>query len=163
MNEEAILSKAKELGARDAVIIPTSQVVVAHWVRLKCRYGCPDYGKWRTCPPYTPEPDTMKKVIAEYEKALLMKSISHSAATDLAVSVMFWLYSQGIFKAFPLGSGRCFLCDKCNTTHCPHPERAYPSMEACGIDVMETIKRAGWNTDPLEDGTLPHFCMVLLW
>ncbi len=163
MDEEAILIKAKELGARDAIIIPASQVVVAYWVRLKCQYGCPDYGKWRTCPPYTPDPETMKKVLGEYHRALLMKSTGHTPATQLAVSVMFWLYSQGVFKAFPLGSGRCYLCEECDIANCPHPERAYPSMEACGVDVMETIKRAGWNNSPSEDGALPHFCMVLLW
>ncbi|RLD93048.1 MAG: hypothetical protein DRI93_05805 [Aquificota bacterium] len=163
LDGEAVLAKARELGALDAVIIPTSSIVVAHWVRLKCQYGCPDYGKWKTCPPYSPDPDTTSKVLAEYEKALLMKSTSHTEATNLAVSMMFWLYSQGIFKAFPMGSGRCYLCEECDPLNCRHPDKAYPSMEACGIDVVSTVKNAGWDNGPLEGGKYPHFCMVLLW
>ncbi len=164
LDKETILIKARELGALDAILIPTSRIVVAHWVRLKCQYGCPDYGKWKSCPPYSPDPDTTRKILAEYEEALLMKSISHTKATDLAVSVMFWLYSQGIFKAFPMGSGRCYLCEECHPFDCRHPEKAYPSMEACGIDVMGTVKMAGWENHHLGQGTAPsHFCLVLLW
>ena len=163
VDEQEILAKARELGALDALIAPASVVVVAHWVRLKCMFGCPDYGKWKTCPPYSPDPETTKKVLAEYEKVLLMKAPSHTDATKLAVDVMLWLYSQNEFKAFPMGSGRCYLCRECDPMNCKYPHRAYPSMEACGIDVSSTVKNAGWENGPLEDGSWPHFCMVLLW
>ena len=34
------ITRAVELGADAAQMIPTDQVMVADWVRLKCQYGC---------------------------------------------------------------------------------------------------------------------------
>lgn len=160
--DEEILAKAKELGAIDAAIVPSQKIVVAHWVRLKCMYGCNDYGKWRTCPPYTPDADLMKKILKEYSKVLLMTASNHSSATELAVKMMFWMYSKGNFKAFPLGSGRCRLCEECDINNCKHPELAYPSMEACSIDVFGTAQNAGLSLTA-SDGTPLHLCAVLLY
>ncbi|MCS7105652.1 MAG: DUF2284 domain-containing protein, partial [Thermofilaceae archaeon] len=41
---------AVKLGASDAREIPASSVVVREWVRLKCRFGCGEYGRRLTCP-----------------------------------------------------------------------------------------------------------------
>ncbi len=162
VTDEELLNKAKELGAIDAKIISPELIEVAHWVRLKCRYGCPDYGKWKTCPPYTPDAEEMKKILSEYKKAIIMISNSHDNATKLARDMMFFLYSKGIFKAFPLGSGRCRLCDVCTPENCKYPELAYPSMEACSIDVFTTVKRCGWENIYSKDH-VPHFCLVLIY
>jgi predicted metal-binding protein len=45
-----------------------------------------------------------------------------------------------------LGAGSCFICKKCTYTDgkpCRFPEKAFPSVEACGIDVMSLSKSAG--------------------
>ena len=34
--------------------IDTQQIVVAQWVRMKCMFGCGEYGHGGTCPPNTP-------------------------------------------------------------------------------------------------------------
>ncbi len=161
IKDEEIITKAKELGAIHAKIVPSESIIVSHWVRLKCQYGCNDYGKWKTCPPYTPDTDTMKKVLKEYRKVLLMTAHNHTEASKLAVDMMFWLYSKGLFKAFPLGSGRCRLCDECTPEDCKHPELAYPSMEACSIDVFGTAQT---NKIPLQHKNhYLHMCAVLLY
>ena len=160
ISDEELITKAKELGALDAKVISPSQVVVAHWVQLKCRFGCPDYGKWKTCPPFTPGPEEMKRILSEYHRALIIKAKSHDSATEIARNMMFFLYSKGIFKAFPLGSGRCRLCKTCTPENCKYPELAYPSMEACSIDVFSTIRRCGWEID--YETSVPHFSLVLV-
>lgn len=160
--DEEIVAEAKSRGAITAVIVPSGGIVVAHWVRLKCMYGCPDYGRWRTCPPYTPDAETMGKVLSEYEKVLLMTTKDHSSATKLAVDMMFWMYSKGVYKSFPLGSGRCRLCEVCTPEDCKHPELAYPSMEACSIDVFSTAIKNGIDLNP-EPGTHLHLCALLLY
>ena len=33
-------------------IIP-AEIIVSHWVRMKCLYGCNEYGQTATCPPNT--------------------------------------------------------------------------------------------------------------
>ncbi len=162
LEDGEVIKKAKELGAMEAKIVPSSRIVVAHWVRLKCQYGCPDYGKFKTCPPYTPDADRMKAILSEYSKVLVATSTGHNEATQLAVKMMFWLYSKGVFKSFPLGSGRCRLCEVCTPHDCKHPELAYPSMEACSIDVFGTAKNCGLSLKK-SDGTPLHMCAVLLY
>jgi predicted metal-binding protein len=159
-----LVEKAKELGAIDVAFLPASEIVVAHWVRLKCMFGCPDYGKFKTCPHYTPDAEEMKKVLSEYNQAMLIKAESHDHATQIVVKLLGWLYSQGEFKAFPLGSGRCRLCEECDIENCRFPHQAYPSMEACSIDVFETIRRVGWSREEISSkGRLFHYGAVLLW
>jgi len=162
LRDNEIIEQAKRYGAIHAKIVPSHQIVVAHWVRLKCMFGCSDYGKWRTCPPYTPDADLMKSILNEYRKVLLMTSQDHNTATKLAVDMMFWFYSRGNFKAFPLGSGHCRLCRQCDINNCKHPELAYPSMEACSIDVFATAET---NKIPLKDnnGNPLHLCAVLIF
>ena len=43
---QAFCDDARELGALDAVVIaPFRQVFTATWVRLRCQYGCSEYGQ----------------------------------------------------------------------------------------------------------------------
>ncbi|MDD3974717.1 MAG: DUF2284 domain-containing protein, partial [Methanothrix soehngenii] len=49
--------------------ISTDLIVVADWVRLKCRYGCRAYGKHLCCPPFAPSPEEMRRVVSEYKTA----------------------------------------------------------------------------------------------
>lgn len=46
MNElENDCQKALELGLQGAKEIDPRSIVTAEWVRMKCQYGCPGYGK----------------------------------------------------------------------------------------------------------------------
>ena len=47
------------------------------------------------------------------------------------------------YSAFGLACSPCPYCDECNL--CVHPDLARPSMEACGIDVYATVRRAGFD------------------
>ncbi len=159
-----ITEKAREFGAVDVAFLPASEVVVANWVRLKCQFGCPDYGRYRTCPPYTPDAERMAKILGEYNKVMLIKAPGHNEATSVVLRLMSWLYSKNEFKAFPLGSGRCRLCDECDLENCRFPNKAYPSMEACSIDVFETIRRVGWSGEETTvEGEHMHYGALLLW
>jgi predicted metal-binding protein len=64
---------AKDSGATAFVKIPASQVVTAHWVRLRCQFGCKYYGTRLTCPPYSPTPEETRKVLDEFKTAFLIR------------------------------------------------------------------------------------------
>jgi len=83
---------ALDLGAKEAKIIPATDVVVENRVPLKCR-SCIGYGKKLTCPPYVPTPDEFRKILAEYRFALLVKFISPARADpDVICSIYkYWL------------------------------------------------------------------------
>ena len=56
-------------------------------------------------------------------------------------------FKEGFYLAAGLIGGDCALCLDCVTPRsgepCRHPFEARPSMEAMGIDVLETCRRAG--------------------
>jgi predicted metal-binding protein len=152
---EIYRKRALEMGIPQAMVIDASAVVVEDWVRLKCQYGCGGYAKYLSCPPFSPTPETMRKVISSYAKGLLLifDNISHAQDRDDSVSLslresVFQLerdmFLDGFYKAFGMGSGPCHFCETCDTTvRCRFPEKVRPSMEACGIDVYQTLGNCG--------------------
>ena len=154
---EDFCSKAIELGATKAKIIKAEDVIVADWVRLKCQYGCGGYGKRLTCPPYSPTPSETRKVIAGYRRAILMKFRSCQDCGDQqAVNIHQFiaemekdLFLSGYYAAFGMACGPCDLCTQCDLEGCQEPGLARPSMEACGIDVYATARKAGFKIEVL--------------
>lgn len=138
---------ARRLGAAEAKVISPASVVTATWVRLKCQFGCGGYGRRLTCPPYSPSPDTTRRMLDEYSAALLIhcpgggrwRSVKRIVA-DLERE----LFLAGHYRAFAFGSGPCDLCDECNLRFCTHPHEARPAMEAAGIDVYATARNHGF-------------------
>jgi predicted metal-binding protein len=151
------VDRALSMGITKAKIINTKNVVVANWVRLKCQYGCGGYNKRLTCPPYSPKPDYTERMINEYSKALLMQiekippKIEHKESQKLKKIVADMervLFLDGYYKAFGMTSGPCRLCRACNTEKpCKYPYEARPSMEACGIDVYQTVRNSGFKLE----------------
>jgi predicted metal-binding protein len=71
---------ALKMGAVDAKIITADKVVVEDRIVLKCKVGCPDYGKTLSCPPYTPTAEEFRKIVSEYRYALFIKFKSRTKA-----------------------------------------------------------------------------------
>ena len=169
---EDFCRKAIELGAAKAKIIKAEDVIVADWVRLKCQYGCGGYGKRLTCPPYSPTPSETRKVIAGYRRAILLKFRScQECAEQPAVNIHQFitemerdLFLSGYYAAFGMACGPCDLCTQCNLEECRKPDLARPSMEACGIDVYATARKAGFKIEVLtrRDQIPRCFALVLV-
>jgi len=79
---------ALELGAADSKVIPAEKIVVENRVVLKCKVGCPNYGKTLTCPPYTPSVEEFRKIVDEYSYALFMKFKSRATADPELAKVL---------------------------------------------------------------------------
>ncbi|MEN6611425.1 MAG: DUF2284 domain-containing protein [Methanoregulaceae archaeon] len=77
-----LAEKAREAGAADARIIPADGIVVEDRVGLKCRSGCPSYGKYLTCPPHAPAIEEFRNYLRDYRVALLVKFTSPAFLDD---------------------------------------------------------------------------------
>jgi predicted metal-binding protein len=99
---EFLLQRALELGAEKAKIIDPETVVVAEWVRWKCQYGCPLFEKDPFHPPIAPDAASMKKVLKEYTKAILINGSNGQTLSEAAVRLEGEAYNQGYYKAFAL-------------------------------------------------------------
>ena len=61
-----------------------------------------------------------------------------------------------------LGCEGCDLCEECTypTEPCRFPKKAVPSVEACGINVVELSHSIGINYNNGAD-TVTYFCIIL--
>jgi len=72
-------------------------------------------------------------------------------------------FLQGYHKAFAFGAGPCNLCKSCPEEGCKHPDKARPSMEACGIDVFTTARSNGYPIEVVVDeSSEQNYCGLLL-
>jgi len=165
--------QALKAGVLEAKVIPVRNVVTAEWVRLKCQFGCGGFGKRLCCPPHTPTPEQMKRVLAGYRHALIYSYVCTPSNYDRKWSRMQRLVAEleraafidGCYKAFGLCAGPCRFCKKCDvTSRCKHPHLARPSMESCGIDVYATARNSGIELEVAthEDGPSKNINLILI-
>ncbi|HUT64093.1 MAG TPA: DUF2284 domain-containing protein [Anaerolineae bacterium] len=146
------IKRAKDLGVKKAKIISTKSIVTAEWVRLKCQFGCGGFGRTLTCPPYSPTPEKTDRMLTQYTYGLLLHGDEHTGIRTVVSTLEREIFLDGYHKAFGMGAGPCRLCEKC-TKFCKCPERARPSMEACGIDVFSTVRANGFPIEVLKTNT----------
>ena len=89
---------------------------------------------------------------------------SESGGREVLAEIERETFLAGWYRAFVMAEGPCMLCDPCPLEHpCRHAYQARPSMEACGINVYETARRAGF---PLEvvtcEADKPNYYSLLL-
>lgn len=173
-NLQAYVNAALSKGITNAKIIDAKTVVVGHWVRLKCQYGCGGYGKRLTCPPFSPTPEYTGEMLRGYSKALLMQITGIESKKERSMSKRLRnivtalerdIFLDGYYKAFGMASGPCRLCRTCNTRKlCIYPEQARPAMEACGIDVFQTVRNNGFVLEVVktEDACCSYNGLVLI-
>lgn len=71
-NYRKLEEKARELGAKSVRLFPAEDIVVEDRTVLKCIFGCNGYGS-KVCPPYIPTVSEFKKMLADYQCALLVE------------------------------------------------------------------------------------------
>lgn len=139
-------------------------VVVSQWVRMKCMYGCPEYGTKGACPPYVPSISDCREFISEYTKIAIIhfpKNIddpdkrrewTRQVNADL-VKLERNVFVAGYHKAFMLTMGSCYICKECTRTRmdCVDKKASRPTPEAFGVDVFATARKCGYPIDVLED------------
>jgi len=116
--------------------LSAKEVVVAEWVRFKCRYGCKGYAKHLSCPPYVPGPRETRRMLDEYEHALLVRfdgvpGREGAGPEDIPEDfhpwykdLILWVnrtvhllektaFYDGFYKAFAFGAYPCIYCEHC--------------------------------------------------
>ncbi len=109
-----LAANAKRLGFGFARVIETCDIAVEPWVRLKCRFGCPLYGKSLCCPPASLNEQEMGNLIAGYRHALLVQGtppshLFHESLLALERAV----FLAGYPEALAFGAGPCPVCPEC--------------------------------------------------
>lgn len=158
-------------GADEAKIIRADNIVTAEWVRMKCQFGCSGFNKRHNCPPRTPTPETTRRMVSEYRKALIytysrpLNLTVRRRMARLLVAIERAAFLEGRYKAFGMGAGSCRFCNRCDTSRlCRFPELVRPSMEGCGVDVYATCRNSGIELEVVtrKDQAAKYVSLVLL-
>lgn len=154
-NKQEIESIIEEQGFSDFRWINPQDVMVAQWVRVKCTFGCSDYGLG-ACPPNTPSVADCRSFFNEYSNGLIIR-LSKQASKDSYPSE--WskemtknllelerqVFLKGNQKVFLLNQTCCSSCKDCsnNRIDCKDKIKSRPSPEAFAVDVYQTVRNAG--------------------
>lgn len=146
-----------ERGFEDFRWLDPRELVVAEWVRMKCLFGCPDYGKNASCPPNTPPVEACARFFGEYRRAVVFhfaKTVKRpedrhawSRGVNLRLlEVEAEVFKAGFVKAFLMPMDSCNYCPDCPgvRTECRKLKLARPSPDAMAIDVFATVRKIGY-------------------
>jgi len=151
-------------GYSDYKWIHPRQIVVAQWTRMKCVFGCKNYGRCGTCPPNTPSVAECKGFFREYRTGVVFhftkkvkKPEDRFAWTRKVNSKLLKLerevFLSGYHKAFLLFMDSCNLCASCPGIRqlCKNPKMARPTPESMAMDVFATVRKIGYPIEVLYD------------
>lgn len=160
-----LAAQIRQLGFGNVLPVTVDIVQLAEWAPLRCRFGCPSYGKPH-CPPNAIPPEKTGDILRDFGRAFLLEG---EPPTNLfqrrVLQAERTAFLSGYYKALAFWAGPCSLCASCvDTGICRNPKDARPSMEAAGIDVFETVRRAGLSLRTLSEKQdwAKHFALLLL-
>ena len=173
---DALNTRFTEHGFTDYKWIKAEQIVVSHWVRLKCMFGCDRYGS-ASCSPNVPAVAECERFFNEYDEAVIFHiekkaqktHISHdwvNTVNQRLFEVERAVFLAGYYRAFGLFMARCRFCDPCMKVRskCQHPHKGRPTPEGLGVDVFATVRNVGYPIDVLDkpEGCMNRYAILLI-
>ena len=145
-------------------------------IRHMCEQNtCGRYGRAWNCPPVCGTIEELEAVCRSFEKGILVNSVTRikdsfdwegmmeggRSLCDLLVEFKGFAEALGMdYRIF--GSGGCHGCTDCSYPDmpCRHPDALFTPIEACGINVMQLAKDAGFKYINGQN-TVTFFGMIL--
>jgi predicted metal-binding protein/cyclopropane fatty-acyl-phospholipid synthase-like methyltransferase len=163
---QQLAAKIQSLGFGAVKQIGIDLIEVPEWVGAKCEYGCESFGSAH-CPPNCIKPEKTRAMLKNYSKCLLLQGEPPTGDFQrLVLRAERAAFKAGYYKTLSLWAGPCSICDDvcAGEGTCTNHKNARPSMEASGIDVFETVRRAGFSlqTLPEKDDYVKYFAILLL-
>lgn len=166
MNRKKIEKKFLEHNFTDFKWIDPKKFVTGQWVRMKCMFGCNEYGNAARCPPNVPSVSECERFFQEYKEAVIFhfqkkvdKPEDCSAWTRKVNLKLLKLekeiFTSGYQKAFLLFLDSCNICEECTgiKEECKEPKMARPAPEAMCVDVYSTVRQVGYPIQVLSEYT----------
>jgi predicted metal-binding protein len=144
--------QALALGFFETAPLEPATIISEPWVKAKCAYGCPCYGKKWSCPPHSMDNEEFHALLKCYSRALLVVGqapLKEFQGRLLELEKAAFL--NGHKKALVFTGGPCCWCDQCPDDRCIFPEKRRPSLESCGCDVFALAESAGIRIAPLRN------------
>ena len=159
--KDELIKTALQCGAYKATVLPISDLVTGKEFRDICKSNqCGNYGRCWTCPPDCGDIDVLMarfnefgsfllyQTVGELEDSFDIEGMEEAHKTHLKVTLRIADEVKKLINVpyLQLSAGACGICEVCarrTGEPCRFPEKALVSLEACGVNVYETVK----NTD----------------
>jgi predicted metal-binding protein len=151
-------------GYSDYKWIDPKGIVVAQWVRMKCMFGCVEYGHGGACPPNTLSVAECERFFGEYSDGIILhfegkmdkpedRHVWSSKINAKLVELERAVFLAGFERAFLLFMDSCCFCRECSgeRTICEKPRMARPAPEAMAVDVYSTVRKFGFEINVRTD------------
>ena len=154
-----LITLARDIGFDFAGRFDAGRLEFREDVRAMCAGGrCQRYGRSWSCPPAIGPVEALEAKARGFSRGLLVQTLGAleddfdaegiRAAGEEHKRRFGALARQArlaLGGSMPMGAGSCTLCVRCTypARPCRHPERVYPSMEACGLLVADVCRLAG--------------------
>lgn len=153
------------------------EIIVAQWVRMKCIFGCDEYGRTASCPPNNPSIEECRNFFNEYSTGLVfhfqesMKKPDDRHEWSKKINLKLLELEREIFltgyqKTFLLFMDSCTLCKNCMDSRrkCKQPFSSRPSPEGMGVDVFSTVRQWNLPINVLSDYSQPmnRYAFILI-
>ena len=162
---------------KDFKWIDPQDIVVSQWVRMKCTFGCREYGKNAACPPNTPQVDECRSFFREYKECVVFhfqKKLNEpedrhewgKTVNEKLLSLEREVFLAGNPKTFLLFMDSCNLCIDCaeQRVKCKQKRLSRPAPEAMAVDVFSTVRKIGFPIEVLPDysETMNRYAFLLI-
>jgi len=163
-NNKTLEEMFKKRGYEDYQWINPESIVVAQWARMKCTFGCKNYGKCGTCPPNVPSVPEAEAFFKGYKTGVVFH---FTKKVDKPEDRFVWtkevnlklldlereVFLAGYYKTFLLFMDSCNLCESCPGVRekCNNPKLSRPTPESMAVDVFATVRKIGYPIDVLYD------------
>lgn len=156
---DQMIDDSLNLNIANVAIVPVSKAEFSTEVRKMCEMNkCGHYNTNWMCPPAVGSIDELKIKANKYKQGLLFQTIhlvnnlsdrksimnAFSSHYKVLIEVLDMLKNKyNLNDLLPLNAGSCFICDKCSYIDgekCRYPDKAFPSIEAYGIDVIKLLE-----------------------
>ena len=157
MSKDLVFKIVREGGLLPVSIDEVRNLRVSVRPLYQCKFGCPEFGKYPSCPPNTGTFDDIKRFVETYKWFILVTTEgtfrynSDSSMQEFnsykrvfqerLINIQKSLYGIGLFHAFPLFPGSCKLCTVCGMPErCFRPQDIRPAVSAMGIELMDYLQ-----------------------
>jgi predicted metal-binding protein len=161
-DDKTLVALALESRATHAAILDVTQIQFHEDFRKACeKNSCGKYNASWVGPPVIGPISVLKQRVLKFRKGLLFQTV-HSIASNFDFKGMleagkvhdqiFLDLAGRVQQAYPsdeflpLNKGCCGICERCaylDREPCRHPDQAFPSVEAYGMNVIALQKSAG--------------------
>jgi predicted metal-binding protein len=166
MNYQKIMSHIKKLGATHCQFISPKLLIPEERIWKYCHENkCGNYNKNLMCPPHTGTIQEIERKFSAYKTGILIQYSEELDISNNRKGVMdarlrlhsiiletenFLSEDIGFTNNFGMVGGPCTLCDECagyRDEVCLLPDKARPSLEALGVDVVALLKKLNLDSE----------------